>query len=55
MTRELAQKLVKMANDSLMAIRKKYVATEREISHEAGYIEGGLSRQQDMQLLVTTI
>lgn len=43
MTREFAQKMINMANDSLMAIRKEYVATEKEISHEAGYIEGVLA------------
>ena len=40
MTREFAKKMVKMANDSLMAIRKGYVSDGDEYSHEVGYIKG---------------
>lgn len=40
MTREFAQKLIGMANESLMAIRNGMISDGNNLSHESGYIEG---------------
>lgn len=40
MTREFAEKMIKMANESLMAIRNGLISSGNELSHETGYIEG---------------
>lgn len=40
MTREFAEKMIGMANESLMAIRNGMISNGSNLSHECGYIEG---------------
>lgn len=53
MTREFAEKMVRLANISLEALRNGIIGSGSEYSHEVGYIEGLITAVKEAGFKVT--